>query len=47
MVIFYNKTKDEADGVEELCTNYDVTQNVKNWPMAAFYLILNMSIIVS
>lgn len=37
MEIFYIKIKAEVDVVNELCSNYDVTQNKKHWVVVVLF----------
>lgn len=42
VVAFYHKTKDWVDLVDELCSKFDVTGNIKPLAVVVFYLIINL-----
>ncbi|XP_056647447.1 uncharacterized protein LOC130452154 [Diorhabda sublineata] len=45
MITFYNNTKGGVDTTDKLCASYNVSRNIRRWPMVVFCAILNMSVI--
>lgn len=43
MITYYNKTKSGVDVVDKLCAAYNVTRNVRRWPIVIFFATLNVA----
>lgn len=43
IITFYNLTKGGVDTVDKMCATYNVSRNIKRWPMVIFFTILNVS----
>lgn len=42
MITFYNSTKGGVDTVDRMCATFNVSRNIKRWPMVIFFTMLNI-----
>lgn len=47
IISFYNTTKIGVDIVDKMCGSYNVSRNIKRWPMVIFFTMLNIASINS
>lgn len=43
MVTFYNSTKGGVDTADKMCATFNVSRNIKRWPMIIFFHLLNVA----
>lgn len=43
IITFYNETKGGVDTADKMCASYNVSRNVRRWPMVWFFSMLNIS----
>jgi hypothetical protein len=41
VITFYNRTKCGVDLLDQLCASYDVSRNLRHWPLTVFFDLLN------
>ena len=42
IITFYNSTKGGVDTTEKMCATFNVSRNIKRWPMVIFFTLLNV-----
>ena len=47
VITFYNATKGGMDTADQMCATYNVARNIKRWPMAVFFAMLNVAGIIT
>lgn len=43
IITFYNSTKGGVDTVDKMCATFNVSRNIKRWPMIIFFTMLNVA----
>lgn len=43
IITFYNGTKGGVDTADKLCASFNVSRNIRRWPMVVFFAMLNIS----
>ncbi|CAJ0957569.1 unnamed protein product [Ranitomeya imitator] len=42
IITFYNATKGGVDTADQMCSTFNVSRNIKRWPMVIFFAMLNL-----
>lgn len=45
VIVFYNSTKGGVDSLDKKCANYSPSRRTQRWPMALFFMLLDVSTI--